>query len=375
MLLKRNQRIENFLKKGKVFIIYGPRQVGKTTLVKQFLDTTKLKYLYSSGDNIRIQHILSSRDFPKILEYVHGYELFVLDEAQQIPEVGMGLKIIVDQRPDISVIATGSSSFDLANSVGEPLTGRKRTMILYPIAQLELLDLYNRFEMKQRVSEFLLYGSYPEVITAETHAAKQSVLEELVGSYLLKDILAWEKVKGSKILLDLLKLLAFQIGQEVSYHELATQLGIDTKTVQRYLDLCEKTFILFRLSPFSRNMRNAISKKQKYYFFDTGIRNAVIAQWNALEDRADVGALWENFIVIERLKKRNDAHLSGYTYFWRSYAQNEIDLIEEHSGALHAFEIKWSEKKSVRPPREWTRAFPDSTFEVITPENYLDFIT
>ncbi|MBI2410494.1 MAG: ATP-binding protein [Candidatus Kerfeldbacteria bacterium] len=374
-MLKRFFQLESLVEPGQVLVIYGPRRVGKTTLLQEFLSFTSLRYKRDSGDNIRVQHILSSQDFPTILEYVEGYQLLAIDEAQTIPHVGKGLKIIVDERPDMMVIATGSSSFDLANTIGEPLTGRKRTITLYPFAQMELLNIYNRHELRERLPEFLVYGSYPQVVTAQTHEKKIIILQELVDSYILKDILQMEKVKGSKILLNLLKLLAFQVGQEVSYHELATQLGINVKTVQRYIDLFEKTFLITHLSGFSRNLRKEITKKNKYYFLDNGIRNAIIAQFNSLENRNDVGALWENFVVMERMKKRSYHTLIANAYFWRTYSGQEIDLIEERGGQLYAYECKWAHNKNIRPPKEWSQTYKHTSFEVITPQNYLDFIT
>lgn len=364
-----------FLKANQALIIYGPRRVGKTTLVDNFLKKTSLKYKLDSGDNIRIQELLGSQDFPKILEYAKGYELIVLDEAQLIPNIGMGIKILVDQVPGIKIIATGSSSFDLANQVGEPLTGRKTTLVLYPIAQLELLLDHNAYDLKQKLEDYLIFGSYPQVLTTEAKEEKIHVLEELVNSYIFKDILALTKLKGSKILLDLLKLLAFQIGSEVSLNELAINLGIDVKTVGRYLDLLEKAFIITRLGAFSRNLRSEIVSKSKYFFFDNGVRNAVISQFNLLDSRNDIGNLWENFLIMERMKKRAYKHIHGYSYFWRTYEQKEIDLVEEREGKLFPYEFKWSTKSKVLPPKDWVSSYPQAEkFSIITPDNYLDFI-
>jgi len=364
-----------FLKANQALIIYGPRRVGKTTLLENFIKHTTLKYRLDSGDNIRIQDLLGSQDFPRILEYAQGYELIVLDEAQYIPNIGMGIKILVDQVPNLKVIATGSSSFDLANQIGEPLTGRKTTLTLYPIAQLELLSGRNHFDLKEKLEEYLIFGSYPQVITAETKEEKIRILEELVNSYIFKDILALQQLKGSKILLDLLKLLAFQVGQEVSLNELSTKLAIDVKTVGRYLDLLEKAFIVFRLNAFSRNLRSEVVSKSKYFFFDNGIRNAVISQFNELDSRNDIGNLWENFLMVERMKKRSYKHIHGYSYFWRTYEQKEIDLIEEREGKLFPYEFKWANNKT-SPPKEWKLAYPQSEdFLVVNSNNYLDFIT
>lgn len=376
MITRFYQDLEPLLKENRALIIYGPRRVGKTTTLQNFLNTTSLKYRLDSGDNIRIQELLGSQDFPRILEYAKGYELIVLDEAQLIPNIGMGIKILVDQVPGLKVIATGSSSFDLANQIGEPLTGRKTTLILYPVSQLELLFEHNKYDLKQKLEEYLIFGNYPEVLIAQTREEKIQILEELVNSYIFKDILALQQLKGSKILLDLLKLLAFQIGQEVSQNELATNLSIDVKTVGRYLDLLEKAFIISRLTAFSRNLRSEIVSKSKYFFLDNGLRNAVISQFNALDSRNDTGALWENFIMIERMKKRSYKHIHGYSYFWRTYGQKEIDLIEEREGKIFPYELKWSTKTKVSAPREWIAAYPQAEkFSVVTPENYLDFIS
>ena len=376
MITRFYKNLNSFLKVNQALIIYGPRRVGKTTLLQSFLKETSLKYKLDSGDNIRIQELLGSQDFPRIIEYAKGYELIVLDEAQLIPNIGMGIKILVDQIPNIRVIATGSSSFDLANQIGEPLTGRKTTLTLYPFSQLELLLEYNKYDLKQKLEEYLIFGSFPQVITAKTKEEKIQFLEELVNSYIFKDILSLAQIKGSKVLLDLLKLLSFQVGNEVSLNELAASLTIDVKTVGRYLDLLEKSFIIHRLTAFSRNLRSEITSKSKYYFFDNGIRNAVVSQFNSLDSRNDIGQIWENFLISERLKKRSYKHIHGYSYFWRTYEQREIDLIEERGGKLFPYELKWSKKHKALPPKDWLTSYPQAEkFSVITPDNYLDFIT
>ena len=369
-MIERYYDIGKLIKSGRVLVIYGPRCVGKTTLLESFLQHTKLKYKLDSGDNIRTREILSSSEFPRILEYISGYELLAIDEAQQIREVGAGLKIIVDQAKNIKVVVTGSSSFELSQKIGEPLTGRKETVILYPISQKELLKSHNRHELRERLGEFLVFGSYPAVASAKGKRDKAKILTEIADSYLLKDILTLEKVKSSKVLLSLLKLLAFQVGQLVSMNELAGQLAIDIKTVGRYLDLLEKSFIIKAVGGFSRNLRKEISKKNKYYFLDNGIRNAVILQFNDIADRNDIGALWENFIFTERLKKRAYESIYGYVYFWRTYQGDEIDLVEERDGKLYGYEIKWG-KTNVKVPARWT----GTEFKIINRDNYLDFIT
>ncbi len=375
MIRRAYEPLEQQLRPNKALVIFGPRRCGKTTLLKQCLSHTSLRAKLVNGDDIRVQQALGSQDTRQIIALVEGYELLAIDEAQQIPNVGMGLKILVDHAPGLQVIATGSSSFDLAGQVGEPLTGRKRTLTLYPIAQSELLSIYNRYELRERLPDTLVFGAYPEAVLAPTRAEKIEIVTEIASSYLLKDILAFDRVKSARALSDLLKLLAFQVGNEVSLNELATQVGVDVKTVQRYLDLLEKSFVLFRLGGFSRNLRNEVTGKSKYYFFDTGIRNALIAQFNGLDQRNDVGQLWENFVVIERIKHRSYAAIHANAYFWRTYTQQEIDLVEERDGRLFGYEAKWSSRQLRGAPKAWTAAYPDSAHAVVNPENYLDFVS
>ena len=374
MYKRSYEPLSEYLQAGKVLLIYGPRRVGKTTLLQNFLKSTPFKYKLDSGDNIRTQQILGSQDFSQILSYVEGYELLAIDEAQNIPNIGMAAKIIVDQRPDIRVILTGSSSFELAGQVGEPLTGRKQTLTLYSLSQSELLSSYNKFELKEKLEDFLVYGSYPEVIQASTYKQKVDVITEISNSYLVKDILAFDRVKNSKVLLDLLKLLAFQVGSEVSLSEVGTKIGVDYKTIQRYLDLLEKAFVVVRLGGFSRNLRNEVTNKAKYYFLDNGIRNSLIAQFNGISQRNDIGQLWENFIFIERLKHRAYQSIYANIYFWRTYNQQEIDLVEDRDGNLHGYEMKWSASKMPNAPQQWAEAYSNSSYEIITPDTYQKFI-
>lgn len=362
------------LQPGKVLLLTGARQVGKTTLLRDFLRKTSLKYKLDSGDNIRIQDLLGSRDFERILPYAEGYELIALDEAQNVPNIGTALKILVDERPDLRIIATGSASFELARQVGEPLTGRKKTRHLFPVSQMEMLNSLNRHELRERLNSFLIYGAYPEVVTTDSLQEKQNLLNEQVDSYLLKDILSLEKVKSPRTLLDLLKLLAFQIGKEVSLNELAAQLHIDVKTVGRYLDLLEKSYVLLRATGFSRNLRSEVTSKHRYYFADNGVRNAVISRFNPLDERDDVGALWENFIIVERQKHLTYTGTPLPLYFWRTYTQKEIDWVEDRDGKIFGYECKWSPKKKVRAPKEWTQAYPKAEFTTVTPENGYDLI-
>ena len=374
MLIPRYyDNLDDYLTENKVLLILGPRQVGKTTLLKNFLQKTKLKCKLVSGENIIVQDVLSSQNFDRIKEFAEGYDLLAIDEAHKIKGVGLGLKIIVDNIPGIKVIATGSSSFELLGQTGEPLTGRKRTLMLFPVAQLELNKIYNKFELKENLRDYLVFGSYPEVLTQKSRNRKIEILHELTESYLLKDILEFERIKGSRYLFNLLRMLAYQVGSQVSFNELAQNLGVDVKTVARYIDLLKKSFILYEVQGYSRNLRKEITKKSKYYFYDNGVRNALIANFNDLDLRNDVGALWENFIFVERLKKREYKGIFANVYFWRTWDKQEIDLIEEREGKLFAYEIKWSKRK-VKVPSQWKAAYRDGEFKVITRDNYLEFI-
>jgi len=375
MLPRFYDNLSSYLKPNKVLFIFGSRQTGKTTLLKKFLSENKDKFRYKldSGDDINLHAVLGSSDFKKIIECAKGYDLIAIDEAQKIKGIGQGLKIMVDQVPNLKVIVTGSSSFELAGQIGEPLTGRKITLALYPLSQIEMGNIYNDYELKSRLDDYLIYGAYPEVLTNEFINDKKRILEELVGSYLLKDILELEKVKSSKLLLDLLRLLAFQIGSEVSLSELGKQLGIDGKTVARYLDLFEKSFVIINIRGFSRNLRKEITKKSKYYFLDNGIRNAIIANFNPLEIRDDIGKLWENFLVVERIKKQSYHQIYANNYFWRTWNQKEIDWVEERDGKLFGYEFKWK-SKPLKAATAWSENYPDASLEIIDKENYLEFV-
>ncbi len=367
--------LNNYTHSGKALIIFGPRQVGKTTLIKHYLEQSHFKARFETGDNYQTRDILSSSDLSRLKEYVAGYDYLIVDEAQRIPQVGLSLKLLIDHVPELKLIATGSSSFELAGQVGEPLTGRKTTLILYPISQLEMSRLENKHDLKLKRDQFLIYGSYPDVVTAKTDQLKKQYITEMANAYLLKDVLELEKVKSPKLLIDLLRLLAFQIGQLVSHTELGQKLGIDTKTVARYLDLLEKSFVIYELRGYSRNLRKEISKKNKYYFYDTGIRNALIANFNEINLRNDVGQLWENWLVIERVKRQMYLQITTNFYFWRTWEKHEIDLIEEREGALHGFEFKWNSQAKAKEPADWKETYPEASFQVIHPENYLDFVS
>lgn len=365
--------LEPLLEPNKVLIIYGPRRVGKTTLLRELLETTTLKYRFDSGENIRVQEVLGSGDFEKIREYVGDNKLIAIDEAQEILGIGQGLKIIVDQIPGIKVVVTGSSSFDLFNNVGEPLVGRKRTLTLYPFAQMEIADVIGAYETESRLEEFLVYGSYPDVFLAEAKTEKIRLLNEIVDSYLLRDVLSLDGIKKSRALVDLVKLLALQVGSEVSLTELANTLDANVRTVEKYLDVLEKGFVIVSLGALKRNLRNEVRGKKKYYFYDTGVRNALLSQFNGVFERNDIGALWENFLFIERLKFRSYRARYANQYFWRTYEQKEIDLIEEYDGAFHAYEFKWGESR-VSYPKKFMESYKQSSFEVINRKNYRDFL-
>jgi len=365
--------LEPLLEPNKVLILYGPRRVGKTTLLKELLDSTALRYRSDSGENIRTQEILGSNDFERIKEYVGDNELITIDEAQQIPNIEKGLKIIVDQIPGIKVVVTGSSSFELFNQVGEPLVGRKKTITLFPFAQIELARIENTLDLNNHLEEFLVYGTYLDVFLAKTKQEKMVLLNEIVDAYLLKDVLALNDVKKSRTLVDLVKLLALQIGSEVSLNELAQQLSANVRTIEKYLDILEKGFVIVSLSALKRNLRNEIRDKRKYYFYDLGVRNALLSQFNEVGLRNDIGALWENFLFIERLKKNSYQSLFSNRYFWRTYDQKELDLVEEYDGIFHAYEFKW--KKAKAPyPKKFMASYPQSKFSVISRDNYRDFV-
>ncbi len=369
-----SDKIEKLLEKGKVLVIYGPRRVGKTTLVNEFIDNYTGKFYFASGDNAELRDVLESQTFSKIIPYFKDYDLVVIDEAQRVSEIGLGLKIVVDQIPGLKLIATGSSSFDLSNKLGEPLVGRQRIIKLYPFSVLELKDNFGGAYVFENLNNLLVFGSYPQVITSSSFDEKISFLNQIRDAYLYKDILELEQIRNSQKILDLLRLVAFQIGGEVSLHELGTQLGMSKNTVARYLNLLEKAFVLIRVDGFSRNLRKEVSKMSRYYFYDNGVRNAVIGNFNFLDKRNDVGQLWENFLFIERLKKREYKDIYANNYFWRTYDQKEIDLVEEREGKLYGFEFKWGEKKS-KPPKEWLENYDNAEFKVINKENYLDFVT
>lgn len=371
MLKREYENLLNLFNQRSVLIIVGARRTGKTTLLNNFLKKSKLKYKLSTGDSLKLQSLFSSCDMDDILEFVEGYDLLAIDEAQEIQNIGKSLKIISDYSK-VRVIATGSSSFRLSQNIGEPLTGRKNTIILYPLSQKELFSHYNKNELKEKLDDFLIFGSYPEILTAKTKKEKINILNELVDSYLLKDILSHEKIKSPKALMQILKLLSFQVGKEVSINEISAQVRLDVKTVSRYFDLLEKCFVIKPLSAFSSNLRKEVSTKKKFFFIDNGVRNALISQFAKPNERNDTGQLFENFIIMERIKKLSFKSYYGNLFFWRNYNGQEIDLVEEIDGKLRAVEIKYN--KTAKPPSGWLENYPDAAFKVITKNNYLNFI-
>ncbi|MDH5603622.1 MAG: ATP-binding protein [Cyclobacteriaceae bacterium] len=368
--------MEKLVVPGKVAVLYGPRRTGKTSLIEKYVrEQTKISYFAGTGDDITLREILSSQNKELIISTFRGYNLIVIDEAQRVPQIGWGLKLLIDHLPGIRIIATGSSSFELSGQVGEPLTGRSKTSVLYPVSILELTKQFGPITVMQQLPQYLIYGCYPEVLTANNLDKKKDYLIDLRNSYLFKDILELENIQNSMKLTHLLKALAFQIGNEVSHNELANLLGIAKQTVERYLDLLEKTFIIKRVYGFSRNLRKEINKTSRYYFYDNGIRNALINNFNSPDSRMDTGMLWENFCVMERLKKQSYHNIYANNYFWRTYDRQEIDHVEEREGNLFGYEMKWDPKKKVRTPKAWLKAYPDSEYKVVNRENFLDFLT
>lgn len=369
----KNQIVERIQQSSKIILIFGSRQVGKTTLVQGLLKELPYKTLVINADNRTYTDVLSSRDVDKLRRLVGGYELVFIDEAQRIPDIGINLKIIHDQIPEVKIVATGSSSFELANIVREPLTGRTWTFTLFPIAIGEMNANANQFELDQRLEEFLLFGMYPEVFSYPGATDKIAFLKELSGAYLYKDILELANIRHSRKVHDLLRLLAYQIGATVSLNELGRQLEMSKETVARYIDLLEKAFIVFRLTGYSRNLRKEVVKMDKVYFYDLGIRNAVIDNFNALNARNDLGQMWENFLVAERIKHNAYRRHFANRYFWRTYTGAELDYLEESGGQLLGYEFKWGAKTAKIPP-SWMESYPDASFQCINRENYWEFV-
>jgi uncharacterized protein len=363
---------------GKVLIIVGPRQVGKTTLSETVLadyEHEGKRVLRLNCDNPTDRTTLTDRDLSYLKEVVGTADIVFIDEGQKVSSIGQTLKLLVDfYKTEKQILVTGSSSFNLLDQTQEALTGRKRVFHLYPIAISELYRDHDFVATQKALPVHLVYGLYPEVVRAEGFEAKRESLTELSTSQLYQDILEFQAVKDSTVLHKLLKALALQVGSEVSYSELGSLVGVDKNTVERYVDLLEKAFVVFRLPPYFTNKRTEIKKHNKVYFYDVGIRNAVIQNFNPLDMRNDVGALFENFLMAERLKKNAYGSTGVRMHFWRTYEQQEVDLVEETDGALTAYEFKWSAGRSVAPPPAFTRTYPDASFDVVTSEKYLGFV-
>ena len=362
------------LKPQKVTVLLGARRVGKSILLESLLKNYKRPYLYLNGEDEDTHDLLAQRSVSNYLRVLNGNDLLVIDEAQNIPDIGRNLKLMVDSIKGLKILVTGSSAFDILNISGEPLTGRSITVFLYPIWQGELKE--NAIQTKQNIEERLIFGSYPELWHLKTLDEKKKYLSDLSNSYLLKDILVLDGLRNASIVNSLLKMIAYQIGKEVSFNELGTALGISKNTVEKYLNLLTKVFVLYKVSAYSNNLRKEISKSQRWYFVDNGIRNAVVGNFEPLALRRpdEKGMLWENYLFMERVKRNSYKKLKPEYFFWRTYDQQEIDLLEVTSKNINAFEFKYGVKKLPKKPVAFGKAYPDSGFEVINESNYLDFI-
>lgn len=364
--------VEMLASNRKIVLLFGARQTGKTTLSNQVLLEIPGKILKINGDEIKYTELLSSRDFSKMKLLLEGYDVLFIDEAQRIPDIGINLKIIYDNMPDLKMLITGSSSFELANQVKEPLTGRTSTLKMMPFSFQEMKQNTSIFDIQQRLEEFMLYGLYPEITNYSNSSEKEKYLMELSSSYLYKDILELSNIRNSSKINNLLKLLAFQIGQEVSLNEIGQSLGMSQETVSSYIDLLEKSFIVFRLSGFSRNLRKEVVKRDKIYFWDLGVRNCVIQNFAPISSRTDLGEMWENLIVAERLKYLCNNQITANSYFWRTYTGAEIDYVEEKNGELFAYEIKYSKIRK-NAPQTWIENYGNN-FKCITKDNFWEFV-
>ena len=358
--------------KHKAIIIIGPRQTGKTTLIRELLHNRGEPQLWLNGDDLAVRDRLQDISTPQLATIIGKNKIVVIDEAQRIANIGLTSKIIVDNFPDIQLIASGSSSFEITEKINEPLTGRKWEYRLFPFSYMEMVNVNGLIAENQQLENRLIYGSYPDVINNPGDEA--NVLSLLTDSFLYKDLFAYEKIKKPGILINLLKALALQLGSEVSYNELAQIVGIDKETVDRYIDALEKSFVVFRLNAFSRNLRNELRRSRKIFFYDNGIRNAILSNFNPINLRTDAGALWENFFISERMKFVHYYKLFGNSYFWRTTQQQEIDYIEDRGGRLEAYELKWNVKGKSSLPSSFMTAYPNSVFSVITPGNYSSFL-
>lgn len=357
---------------GKVLVLTGPRQVGKTTLLKQLVAATSEPALWLNADEPDVREQLATAGSIQLQNMLGNHRLLLIDEAQRVKNIGLVLKILTDQFPQVQVVATGSSSFELGNEINEPLTGRKWEYQLYPFSTEELELHHGQLTERRNLEQRLIYGSYPDVVNHPADAIDR--LMELTQNYLYKDLLGLELMRKPLLLEKLLQALALQLGQEASFHELGQLLGTEHRTVEKYLQLLEKCYIVFTLPALSRNLRNELKKGRKVYFVDNGVRNAIVKNFNPLALRTDAGALWENFIISERRKWLHYHRQWVNSYFWRTHAQQEIDLIEEHSGRLHAYECKWNPRKQAKLPASFAQAYPDNDFQVINTDNYFGFV-
>ena len=365
------KNIEDKLFKGKIIVLAGARQVGKTTLLKQIL-RKKEDVLWLNGDEMQTQNLFNNASADRLLSEFGGSKIVILDEAQRIENIGLRLKLIADADSDIQVIATGSSAFELANKVNEPLAGRKWEYQMFPLSFGEMVSHHGKLKEMRMLPRRIIYGYYPEVVTNEGDEVE--ILKLLTDAYLYKDILSWENIKHPDKLQTLLRTLAYQVGSQVSFNELSQMCSLDSKTVERYITLLEQCYIIFRLPSYSRNLRHELKASRKIYFYDNGIRNALIADYNAPETRQDIGALWENFVISERMKCNEYYRRWVNRYFWRTTQQQEIDYLEEGGGKLHAYEIKWNPRKKATVTKTFTSAYPDTDFKVITPDNIAEFL-
>jgi len=364
------QRIEKSLKPNKVAMIFGARRVGKTVLMNQIVEQFEGKTLTLNGEDYDTLMLLENRTIGNYRNLLNNIDLFAIDEAQHIPDIGAKLKLIADEIQGIRIIATGSSSFDLFNKSGEPLVGRSTPFHLTAFSQTEISQIENLLQTRQNLENRLVYGSYPDVVLMNNNEERKEYLKNIVDAYLLKDILMVDGIKNASKMKELLQLIALQMGSEVSYEELGKKLGMSKNTVEKYLDLLSKTFVIYRLKAFSRNLRKEVTKAGKWYFYDNGIRNALIGAYSSLALRQDVGALWENYLIGERIKKNLNENAGNEFYFWRTYDEQEIDLLEVSGDIISAFEFKWGDKMP-NAPQAFTNAYPQATYKVVNRSNYL----
>ncbi|WP_289031609.1 AAA family ATPase [uncultured Algoriphagus sp.] len=363
------------LRPNKVLMLIGPRRVGKTAFIRDYISQWKSEEtLTLNGDDVSDTALVQERSVANYTRLLAGKKLLVIDEAQHIPDIGMTLKLIVDTIEGIHLIATGSSAFDLHQQVGEPLVGRKNTLYLFPLAQMEFKEREDYKTTLEKREERLIFGGYPELSQYPDWKDKQDYLYQIMNDYLLKDILMVDGIRNSEKLYSLLRLIAFQVGKEVSLEELGRQLSMSKNTVERYLDMLSKVFVVYRIGGFSKNLRKEIVKNSRWYFYDNGVRNALIQNFNRLNLRMDVGELWENYLAAERLKFQSYTQMHCNNYFWRTYDQQELDWVEEEGDQLRSYEFKYSLNKTPKAPTAWSKAYPQAHFEVIHSGNYLDWI-